>query len=410
MPRRSELGGKHEAEETAMNSTHFRLWIFALFGVLMSCMWGTAEEIDPRLAKVLADWQKRQNAVRSVRYEVRGEHHVPKGSANALPLNSFVRGLPRDQPIPPKDLVGEVSLTLFLDFEKGRHRSRLQVPQYHLNSGKFVPLVKESTFDGSVAKGALPREQNPGLGKTTPEFSVASGNMKTEEFRTDYLPIFFGHGRIYAVFEPIIPGKLRNKPDPDYLYVHGTGVQDGRTCLIVRTQSLKRNTTSFNEYWVDTARESAILREVSYSNDKPMHDITIRYHKSSAGWLPESWHLRVYSGSLLYSDNMRVEKLDLDPPIKDADFQMEIKPGMIVEERTDLPTKHPLVTPESKISIYREKEGGGREELPDPYRRKGDQYQEHLRRKDLWFWGWSALSVLAIGGFLVWARRRRRAS
>ncbi len=199
--------------------------------------------------------------------------------------------------------------------------------------------------------------------------------------------------------------------DRDYLYIHGTGVEDGRKCLIVRTQTLKRNTTSFNEYWVDTARESAILREASYSNDKQLHDIRIRYRKSSAGWLPESWRLKAYShGSLVYTDNVRVEKVDLDPPIKDADFQMEIKPGMIVEERTDLPTKHPFVTPESKISVYRSKKGGGREDLPDPYHRKGDQYQENLRRKNLWFWALLVLPVLVVAGCLVWVRRRRPGS
>lgn len=394
-----------------MNRKRLNLWIAGVIGVLISGACGSAEEIDPRLAKVLADWQKRQNAFRSVRYEVRGQHKVPKGAYKALNLSARVPGLRRDQPIPPHDLVEAVSLTLFLDFETGRHRSKLLVPQYNLNSGSVVPLVKESTFDGSVAKGAFPRDQNPGLGSKTPEFSVASGNMKTEEFRNDFFPIFFGHGRIYTMLEPIIPGQLRNKPDPDYLYVHGTGVHDGRTCLIVRSQTLKTATTSFEEYWVDTARESAIIREVSYSNAKPMRDFSIRYRKSSDGWLPESWRLEHYvSRSLVYSDNMRVDKVDVNLLVNDADFQMEIKPGMIVEERKDHPMIHPLVTPKSSISVYRAKEGGDREELPDPYGREGDQYQEHLRRKSSWVWGWSMLPVFAIGGFLIWARRRRLAS
>ncbi len=394
-----------------MNSKDYRLWIFALLGMLMLGACGTAEEIDPRLEKVLADWQKRQNAVRSIRYEVRGEHKVLKGAYNALPLQGFVPGLQRDQPIPAQDFVGAATLTLLLDFERGRHHSTIQGSNYHTNTGKFYPWVKEHTFDGSVARGAGPREKNPIHGSKQPEFWVISGNMRFEEFRTDFHPIFFGHGRIYTIFEPIIPGKLRNKPDPEYLYVHGTGVQDGRTCLIVRTQTLKTVTTSFDEYWVDTARQCAILRQVGYCNSKRSSDITIRYQKTSAGWLPESWGLQIYSGgNLLYTDNMRVEKIDLDPAIQDADFQMEIKPGMIVEERTDLPSKHPLVTPESKISVYRAEEGGGREELPDPARRRGDQYQEHLRRKNLWIWAWFVFPLLAIGGFLMWARRRRRAT
>jgi len=185
-------------------------------------------------------------------------------------------------------------------------------------------------------------------------------------------------------------------------------VHDGQTCLIVRTQTLKRNTTSFEEYWVDMAWESAILRQISYSDGQPSSDITIRYGKSSAGWLPESWRLNVYSGSLLYSENMRVEKVLLDAPIKDADFELRINPGMVVEERTDHATKHPLVTPESSISVYRAKEGGGREEVPDPYHRKGDQYQDHLRRKHvLWIWLWLILPLVVIAVFFVWRKRQR---
>lgn len=394
-----------------MNGTPFRLWTFPLFGVLMSCAWGAAEDIDPRLEKALADWQKRQHAFRSVRYEVRGERVIPKGAYDVLARDIGDGKLPHGQAVPAEKLVGELSLMLLLDFDKGRHRREIREPTYHMNSGKLVPWVKANTFDGSVAKAAMPREENPGLGSTMPEFTVVSGNMKSGEFHCNYFPIFFGHGRIYTVFEPIIPGKLRNNPDSGYLYVHGTGVYDRRTCLIVRTQTLKRNTTSFDEYWVDTERESAILRHVAYCNSKPSHDITIEYRKALAGWLPASWVLTFYQGgNLMYSDTMRAENISLNPPVRDADFQMEMKTGMIVEERMDLPTKHPLMTPKSNISIYRVKEEGKREELPDPYHRKGDQHQERLQRKNLWVWAWWSLPLLAIGVSFLWFRRRRHYS
>lgn len=392
-----------------MNKTHLYLWLFGMFGVLISCGGGIAEDIDPRLKKILDDWQKRQNAFSSVRYEVRGEHHVPKGAYNVFNRPIFGRTPRNGQDAPPQDYVGPVSLSILLDFEKGRHRSQLRVPQHNRDSGKFSPLVKEDSFDGSVAKGAMPRDQNANIGSKQPEFYVVSGNMKYGEFRTDFYPIFFGHGRIYTVFEPILPGKMRNKPDPDYLYVHGTGVQDGRTCLIVRTQTLRSGTTSFDEYWVDTERESAILRYFSYSGGKPTRDITIHYGKLSPGWLPERWRYQVFGGGgVFYSDNLHVERVDLAPAINESDFEMEINPGMIVEERTDLPTKHPLATPESEILRYRFKEGGGREELPVPPYRKGKQYQELLQFKGPWFWPSMALPVLAIVVFLVWKRRRVR--
>jgi hypothetical protein len=74
------------------------LWVLGMSGAFLSCYAQTEEPSDPRLKKVLADWQKRQSAVKSVRYEVRGEVKIPKGAYNALDLVGVVPGLRPDQP------------------------------------------------------------------------------------------------------------------------------------------------------------------------------------------------------------------------------------------------------------------------------------------------------------------------
>jgi hypothetical protein len=375
--------------------------LFGMGGTLLLSDTAAGEPTDARLEKILADWQKRQHRFQTVQYEVRGERKLPKGTYDSFLAATRMGG--SKNPVPPQNLSAPLSITLLLDFEKGRHRRENKDSTFHLDSGKLFPQVERDIFNGSVMKGHTPREENRLLGAKAPEMTIVSGNMKNGEFLSSYFPMFFAHGRIYTNMEPILPGRLRNKPDPDYLYLHGTGVHEGRVCSIVRTQTLKRTGSSFSEYWVDTARDSAIVRYLTYSDNKPMEDLTIRYRESPAGWLPESWRWNLYMmGHLLYSDNMRVEKMLANPPVKDADFEMEIRPGMIVEERTVHATQHPLTTPKSTISVYQAKEKSGREELPDPYHRKGDQYHEQLRRKNLWMWGWLGVPLMGIVGFLFW--------
>lgn len=361
-------------------------FIFAASAINVSSDARAAEPDDARLKKILADWQKRQNRVDAVEYKVSGVHKVPQGAYNTFP--AIALGL-QPEKIPPvfpeRDLTGPIGFTILLDFVKGRHRRDRQEQIFSAISGKLEQEMMKDTFNGSVMRCQIPKKDNPhqkNISMTKPEMSILSGNMKSGAFKSNYYPIFFGHGRIYTHMEQIIPGKIRNNPDQDYLYIHGTGVHDGRRCLIVRSQTLKTSTTAFVEYWVDTSRESAIVRYVSYSGAKPSAETTIRYSNGPSGWLPASWHWTFYShGQTLYYEDMRVEKVNSHPSFTDSDFEMEAQPGMLVEEVESLPTKHPIATPKSKLSVYRLKEGGEREYVPDPYRREGDQYRENNLRK-----------------------------
>jgi hypothetical protein len=385
-----------------------RLGVPGAIGLFLLCDPAAAQAPDPRLEKVLADWQKRQDRFRAIKYEVRGTHHVPRG-AYTLVASILPGTRPGTQPkgeTPSQDLKAPVGFTLLLDFERERFWRELREQIYDQTDDRLVPQVMKDVFNGSVMKCYMPRKDNPGLTEAQPEMIVASGNMKNGAFRINYFPIFFGHGRIYTPMAEIIPGQLKKRADPEYLYVHGTGVHDGRTCLIVRTRTLKLVNTSFDEYWVDAARESAILRYVAYSGNNVPNDVTIRYSKSPGGWLPESWRWVSYlKGKTLYWEDMRVEKVTIDPTFTDANFDITITPGMVVEERTDQATNHPIATPKSTISVYKAEKDGGKEEFPDPYHRKGDQYQ--ARRIARWAWAWLALPLAGIAGFLLWAKRRR---
>jgi hypothetical protein len=403
-------------EETAMKRSLralVHLYMLGLSGAFFAQAAATSEEPrDPRLENVLADWQKRQHWFQAVEYKVSGTHKVPKGAYKNLPAE--VIGVAPNKTIPPDDVEAAVSFTILLDFVKGRHRRHILDQHLDMNSGKLTPLRMKDVFNGSVMKCLIPKEENPqqkDIGKTQPEMTIVTGNMKNGQFKGDYFPIFLAHGRIYTAMEPIIPGQLRNKTDPEYLYIHGTSVYENRPCLILRTQTLKQFTTSFSEYWVDTSRESAVVRFLDYGGKKVAQDIGISYKVSHGHWLPDGWRITEYiHGRASSYEEVRVRQITINPSITDADFELEVKPGMLVEERTDLPTNSPLEWPKSKLSVYRVKENRERETIPDPFHRRGDQYQHkhpsnRPRRRN---WVWAAVFISLGTAAIFWRLKHRK--
>ena len=342
-----------------------------LVGSLAPEVTGSDGTVDPRLKNVLADWQRRQNWFDAVEYKVSGKHVIPQGSySDAFKGLEEVMGLPLDKFIPPKKVEGAVSFTILIDFGKGRERRSIHDQLFEIATGKLTEMEMQDTFDGTEMKCLIPKEKNPGgqIGVTQPELTSVKGNMKNGQFLSSYYPVFFAHGRIYTALEPILPDKLRNKPNPNNLFVHGTDVYKDHQCLIIRTLPVGPDLTPppFFEYWVDIDRENAIVRYLSYAGKVAHEEISIDYVKSEGHWLPTTWRWTVlHGGKPLYFDEMIVQKITFNPSVKDKDFELPpVKPGMLIEERVDLPTSDPIKTPESKIWIYRIDDKGKRIPIP----------------------------------------------
>lgn len=381
------------------------LWacVLCVCGLLV---WGLApaRASDARLDKVLADWQQRQDRVKVIEYQVEGERKIPKGAYTDL--QSVFKGPKAPKRVtPPEDMIGPVRFTLLLDFARERFRLDTSEFAFDLDTGHSIRHVKAVAYNGSVWKSLSPKDKNPIMGDGAPEMAVLSGNMKNARFDVRYYPIFFGHGRVCGVMDQIVPGSLKRKPDPGSLHVHGTAVLDDRPCLVLRTQTLKMGGTGFCEYWVDTARESAIVRFVMYGGDVPAGDMVIQYSKSAEGWLPDRWRwTNLEHGKTMSEDRMHVTKVRIDPVLADSHFELEVKPGMIVEDLKSHPTKHPLESPATDVSVYQVEADGGRKYMPDPYHREADQYRQHVRHR---YWLLLAPVLAAVLGMLFWLRRRR---
>lgn len=358
-----------------------------------------AQATDPQLQKILDDWKKRQSGMDSVRYEVTGHHTTLKGTRR-------MPGQPRGQLFPEQDVTCEIRWKVLFDFRTGRYRREVREDLYDFTLKKTSPTLRLDVFNGSVIKAGAPREQNEAVFSRQPDkhidFVVIDGNMQGAPFAVEFMPLFFGHGIIRVTGNEVVPGKLRTQVDANHLHVHGEAIHDGRPCLVLRTQTLSLTNTSVDEFWVDLARDSAIIRYVTYAGKHPFLDIHLKYDQVSGRSLPQQWTLTHYRGtapSLIY--RMRVTKLEVNPPASAEDFEIEAKPSSRIEERTYGESPSPLVSPTASVRVFELNEAGEKKEIPDPYGR------ERTPQPTRW-WVWVAVvgASLMVAAFAIHRRCR----
>lgn len=162
--------------------------------------------------------------------------------------------------------------------------------------------------------------------------------MRGLAFTPEDWPFFLGHGIVGLITaQHILPGRLNSAPKKDVYHVKGEGNFANRACLVLRTEPQEFNQVLWDELWVDPGRESAVLRQTSYENGKILTDIQIEYQETAGGWLPQSWTMSAASNGKVFSlERRRVDELQIDPVVSDADFRLDLKPGMIVQ-RTSFP-------------------------------------------------------------------------
>lgn len=365
-----------------------------------------ADGNDPRLEKIFQDWEQRQQAIRSARYRVVGERIFPKGSANDILFS------PSKEPYPPHDITCAIRWTLLVDFSTGRYRLDIDQQDYVFDikgsPGKWNRVVGTTLYDGTVVKHvAPPREPNtkPAEDSSSPEpdITIEEGDLKNEAFMSFYWPFFVGHGIISYMYHEIAPKTLRDKPDIELFTIHGQGVHQGRPCLVLRSHPSRRDAT-IDEFWIDSARDSAILRQLQISvNGKPITESDIQYQQTTHGWLPKSWVYTIRNpgnGKTVRLERMHVSELELDCPVSGKEFTAEERPGMfIVRKKFGKPIAsiQPRVL-ETNENFYRVNDSGSRVEVVI------DNGVEHRRWARLWW----LLGLTPVAVFAGWFFYRRR--
>ncbi len=106
------------------------------------------EKPDPRIEKVLADWKKRQERVKTVRYHVVGGVTITK---EAIIQDKQVEKIPYD-PAKVVDVHLKWECKLLLDFQSNRHRVEHFQQTYHVPTGQIDLDTFLGVFDGTVSK------------------------------------------------------------------------------------------------------------------------------------------------------------------------------------------------------------------------------------------------------------------
>ncbi len=385
---------------------HLSVWILGVSGLLNGVA-AFGQPPNPRLEKVFADWKKRQERVKTVRYRVQGEGIRIKGSYEGLVGRP---GQPEKRTLPPRDITTSVKRTLLLDIPNNRYRREVEEQEYDIGTDRVYPRVHVCVFDGTVSKFFRPRERNThpvtGMRESEPEVSVRKGHWEGAPFTMGYWPFFVGHGSVAWQRQNIVPGKLRVQPDREMVVLHGQGVHQNRPCLVLRTQARRAEYTSFDEFWVDPARDSAVVRQLLVTNGHAYVEFDIQYQQTTHGWLPRGWtttQRNFGNGKTDYIERVVVEELTLDPPVSDRDFEIEEKPGMLIGEatfETPKPGENPLPEP-TQHRLYRLADDGSRREVTFA----GGVERRVISR---WWWALGGVPVLGLGAWLIYRRRQGR--
>ena len=356
---------------------------------------------DPRLAKVVANWDSRRDRVVGVRYVLDGERVYFKGRTRDPNAPSK-----EQQWVPATDVTVKKQRSVVFDFPRNRFRIDLDDEEFTFPAGPASRTSEIHTFDGSVRKlwnrqAAAERAAGPEGEPKADIWVVKGGQSAYAGFDALLTPLFLAHANIEVGGAAIVPGRLKLRPDPELLTVHAEVRYDGRPVLVLRTRPERGPVVAYEEFWVDPNRESIIIRDMRYEDDEPRSDLTIRYQQTDIGWLPESWTETLYEEKRATdTTRVRITQLSLDPSPNAETFDIPAKPEMFVFKTTNRDHGKRINPPgeSSPVEYYRVDAQG---EL------RAVEFRNGVVIDKTTYWPWV---VLTVGGLLVvwWLSRRLR--
>jgi hypothetical protein len=185
----------------------------------------------------------------------------------------------------------------------------------------------------------------------------------------------------------------------------------GRPCLICRTEPIPGTAPSFDEFWIDRERGSAIYRHLTFTGYDPIVRTDAEWKQTEFGWQPDQWtHTWTLNGKVWKHYRMRIESFEANPKVSNDDFTIPARPGMLVEVQ-EFPDPGTGLNPSYPATkTYRILPSGAWEELSA----KGFTTLEGKvlppERRWLWLWTTIALGIGSLVLVFYLLRRRRRAS
>ena len=211
-----------------------------------------------------------------------------------------------------------------------------------------------------------------------------------------HYPISYAHGFVHPSRAQI---SRRVPLDPTAFTVHSVAGRGADKQVVLRAHS---NSGSWEEWWVDLGRQSAVTRHTVYLDaTRRSLAIQIKYQKTRKGWLPSTWRVERFTyddaNEVRWFLTFHVEKIEIDPPVTDSMFRKKLEAGMVVRDgmvdRTYVVAKDG--TPGPDLASVRRNRAIREARAEDKQRKR---------------WRWMPVLVVGVvlcsGALFLWLRRR----
>jgi hypothetical protein len=297
-------------------TTRLRFSILAVvaFVSILAPTWDRALNADETVAAVLKVWQAREQATRSFRCEMSGEFLTGKGS-----IISTLEGGGVEHAItePRSDMKANQRSLLVVDGSSMRYER--QGMEWADAIKDTAPQTMISTFDGRQSKQLFKRDREDDLVHSR---AFVNNNGKHPEAHNLYLSPIIRHFRpISSDFGVIHPTQLVSA-GPDE-------VVRGLKCHVLKDPN-SDNLRSC-KFWVASEQGMAIVRYVSYFQDRVENQAEITFRKDDIlGWIPAKWSAVRMGGKgaqVLDSCAMVLERCEVNLAVPAGTFDVAFPAG-----------------------------------------------------------------------------------
>lgn len=345
-----------------------------------------AQDSDKLLAEVKGAWERRQNAIRSLRMSWRIKSVVPKGS---IPQNGPRRGAKGVSP--PQDTTHEGTGELLLEGKKARLTVHDAIWDNSLE--KFLSCRMESGFEGKRFTRLLVPES------LWPMATIQNANHNADGDNLAVWPILFcvrGLDRELA---------MRGMYFATYMEARRMQDNGGPVVELLRPRD---ETHGEARVQVDPSQGMAVRRVEVYDRQGNIaFRVSITHTPAAAevGWLPSRWTTQAYQPTrqLVKQTETVVTSVVLNPATTEGDFRIPFPPDTRVTDLSDTKADYIARADGTKRDILREERTAPHEELVKT--NTGD-LAPTSKSPSSWAWLWVGLGFVFALLALVFARRK----
>jgi hypothetical protein len=280
---------------------------------------------------VVSDWKDRLQRSKIVKYDA---------ISTTVLTKEFLQSESKKRKWMPRDITLHDKVSFVLDFHGKRHRMERDSESFNITRGMVDRTKRQIVFDSKSARGFNKSFENgvEVIRPDDPDLLIDEHTWQNLQVDANLAPLLAGHGVV--LIPPRLEITFKNMSEAtsisESVYLHGTGVHDGRPCVVLRTTPTSAGAASFEEYWIDPARRSALVRKINWMSGCPALEWNIRYANTAIGWLVDSWtrvHRIPGNGSSITTvshSQWKVEGRAIDYPVSEDDFRLPTRPGMLI--------------------------------------------------------------------------------